>query len=42
MQIKTLKRTHLEIALKKDDGILVPLQTFTANLAQGDGSKKVR
>lgn len=27
-------------ALKKDDGVLVPLETFTANLAQGDGARR--
>ena len=30
----------MEVALKKDDGVLVPLQTFTANLAQGDGPRR--
>ena len=27
-------------ALKKDDGVLIPLETFTANLAQGDGPRR--
>ena len=27
-------------ALKRDDGVLVPLETFTANLAQGDGARR--
>ena len=34
---KDTEKNPLEVALKKDDGVLVPLQTFTANLAQGDG-----
>ena len=37
---KDTEKNPLEVALKKDDGVLVPLQTFTANLAQGDGPRR--
>jgi len=35
-----LAENPIKSAMKKDDGILVPLQTFTANLAQGDGPRR--
>lgn len=35
-----LAKNPIKSAMKKDDGILVPLQTFTANLAQGDGPRR--
>lgn len=35
-----LAKNPVKGAMKKDDGILVPLQTFTANLAQGDGPRR--
>jgi flagellar protein FliL len=37
---KDLAENPVKSAMKKDDGILVPLQTFTANLAQGDGPRR--
>ena len=37
---KDLSENPMNSAMKKDDGILVPLQTFTANLAQGDGPRR--
>ena len=37
---KDLSKNPVNAAMKKDDGILVPLQTFTANLAQGDGPRR--
>ncbi len=37
---KDLAENPVKSAMKKDDGVLVPLQTFTANLAQGDGPRR--